>query len=47
VRLVEEQLMQAASALRVEEFVARPGGHCDRCTFQALCPAKAAGSVLS
>jgi RecB family exonuclease len=46
-RLVEEQLMQAASALRAEEFVARPGGHCDRCTFQALCPSKAAGSVLS
>ena len=47
VRLVEEQLMQAARALRSEEFVARPGSHCDRCTFQAICPDKAAGTVLS
>ena len=47
VRLIEEQLMQAASTLRDEEFVARPGGHCERCTFQAICPDKAAGTVLS
>ena len=47
VRLIEEQLMQAASTLRSEEFVARPGGHCERCTFQAICPDKAAGTVLS
>lgn len=47
VRLIEEQLMQAASTLRTEEFVARPGGHCERCTFQAICPDKAAGTVLS
>ena len=46
-RLIEEQLMQAVGALRAEEFVARPGGHCDRCAFQALCPSKAAGTVLS
>ncbi|NYD41031.1 ATP-dependent helicase [Nocardioides panaciterrulae] len=46
-RPIEEQLMQAVSALRAEEFVARPGGHCDRCAFQALCPSKAAGTVLS
>ena len=39
--------MQAAAALRAEEFVARPGPHCDRCTFQAICPDKAAGTVLS
>ncbi len=46
-RLVEEQLMVAAATVRAEEFVARPGGHCDRCSFRAICPDKAAGSVLS
>ena len=44
---VEEQLEQAVAALRAEEFVARPGNHCERCSFQAICPTKAAGSVLS
>jgi len=47
VRLVEEQLMQATAVLREERFVARPGPHCERCTFQAICPDKAAGTVLS
>jgi PD-(D/E)XK nuclease superfamily len=46
-RLVEEQLMQAAATLRAEEFVARPGKHCDRCSFRAICPDKASGTVLS
>ena len=46
-RLVEQQLAQAAAALRAEEFAARPGTHCERCTFWAVCPAKASGSVLS
>ncbi|MCW2797324.1 ATP-dependent DNA helicase [Nocardioides sp.] len=46
-RLVELQLMQAAVALRAEEFVARPGAHCDRCSFTAICPDKASGTVLS
>ncbi|MBD8870232.1 ATP-dependent helicase [Nocardioides donggukensis] len=46
-RLVEQQLEQAVAALREERFAARPGGHCDRCDFQAICPDKAAGSVLS
>jgi superfamily I DNA/RNA helicase/RecB family exonuclease len=46
-RLIEAQLEQAVAALRAEEFVARPGSHCDRCTFQAICPTKAAGTVLS
>ncbi|GGO77591.1 ATP-dependent helicase [Nocardioides deserti] len=46
-RLVEEQLAAAAAALRAEEFVARPGGHCDRCAFTAICPTKASGTVLS
>jgi RecB family exonuclease len=45
--LIEEQLMQAAGVVRAEEFVARPGAHCERCTFQAICPDKAAGTVLS
>jgi hypothetical protein len=38
--------MYAAAVLRAEEFVARPGDHCDRCAFQAICPDKAAGTVL-
>jgi superfamily I DNA/RNA helicase/RecB family exonuclease len=46
-RLVEEQLAGAAAALRTEDFVARPGSHCERCTFQAICPDKASGTVLS
>ena len=46
-RLVEQQLEQAASAMRAEEFAARPGTHCERCTFWAVCPAKASGTVLS
>ena len=45
-RHVEEQLMVAAAALRSEEFVVRPGPHCRRCPFQAICPDKAAGTVL-
>ena len=46
-RLVEEQLMVAAATMRSEEFVARPGTHCERCTFWAICPDKASGTVLS
>ncbi len=38
--------MQAAAVLRSEQFVVRPGPHCERCTFQAICPDKAAGTVL-
>ncbi|WP_299051230.1 ATP-dependent DNA helicase [uncultured Nocardioides sp.] len=41
------QLAQAAAALRGEDFPARPGKQCDRCTFHAVCPDKSAGSVLS
>jgi CRISPR/Cas system-associated exonuclease Cas4 (RecB family) len=44
---VEDQLAQAVATLRTEDFVARPGGHCDRCAFQSICPDKASGSVLS
>ena len=44
---VEGQLMQAVTAVRAESFVARPGTHCDRCAFTALCPTRASGSVLS
>lgn len=46
-RLVEQQLMAASALLRSEELVARPGDHCRRCPFQAVCPDKVAGSVLS
>ena len=47
VTLVEQQIMQAAESLRSEQFVARPGEHCKRCPFVAICPDKASGSVLS
>ncbi len=47
-RPVERQLMQAATALRIEEFPARPErSRCERCQFSAFCPAQVAGSVLS
>jgi RecB family exonuclease len=45
--VVETQLMEAARALREERFEARPGQHCERCSFATFCPAKAAGTVLS
>jgi superfamily I DNA/RNA helicase/RecB family exonuclease len=45
---IERQLIQAATALRLEEFPARPErARCDRCQFAAFCPAQVAGSVLS
>jgi hypothetical protein len=48
IRPVERQLMQAASALRLEEFPARPErSRCERCQFATFCPAQVAGSVLS
>jgi RecB family exonuclease len=47
VTVIERQLMAAVAAVRSEEFVARPGAHCDRCDFHALCPTKSSGSVLS
>jgi RecB family exonuclease len=43
---VEEQLGAAVAAIRSERFEARPGGHCDRCSFVALCPARVSGTVL-
>ena len=47
-RPVERQLMQAATALRLEEFPARPErSRCERCQFATFCPAQVAGSVLS
>jgi superfamily I DNA/RNA helicase/RecB family exonuclease len=45
--VIERQLMAAVAAVRGEEFVARPGAHCDRCDFHAVCPTKSSGSVLS
>jgi len=44
---VEKQLMEAVRVLRGEEFPARAGGHCDHCSFHAICPVKGAGTVLS
>ncbi|WP_137295424.1 ATP-dependent helicase [Nocardioides dongxiaopingii] len=46
-RLAVTQLAQAVATLRAEDFVARPGKQCDRCSFQAICPDKASGTVLS
>ena len=47
-RPVERQLMRAATALRLEEFPARPErSRCERCQFATFCPAQVAGSVLS
>jgi ATP-dependent exoDNAse (exonuclease V) beta subunit len=44
---VEVQLMTAARVIRSEVFDATPGSHCDHCQFHAICPTKAAGTVLS
>ena len=46
-RVVEVQLMRAAEVARGEVFDATPGKHCDHCQFHAICPTKAAGTVLS
>lgn len=46
-RPVEVQLMRAAQVIRGEVFDATPGKHCDHCQFHAICPTKAAGTVLS
>ncbi len=44
---VERQLMRAAQVIRGEVFDATPGEHCKHCQFHAICPTKAAGTVLS
>ena len=46
-RPVEVQLMRAARVIRDEVFDATPGKHCEHCQFHAICPTKAAGTVLS
>lgn len=46
-RPIERQLMQANAIVRTEEFRAVAGGHCDFCSFRALCPAQQGGNVLS
>ena len=46
-RVIERQLMAAASVIRDEEFPARPGDYCRYCDFESMCPAKTAGTVLS
>jgi superfamily I DNA/RNA helicase/RecB family exonuclease len=45
--LLREQLAHAARLLREEAFPAVPGQHCERCDFQAICPARSAGSVVA
>ena len=47
VTLVEKQLTEALGRLRSEEFPAIAGDHCKNCGFQAICPIKGAGTVLS
>ena len=44
---IEAQLMSAVQAIRAEQFPAKAGDHCDRCTFKALCPVKGGGNVLA
>jgi superfamily I DNA/RNA helicase/RecB family exonuclease len=44
---IEKQLMEAVRVVRGETFPARAGGHCDHCSFHAICPVKGAGTVLS
>jgi RecB family exonuclease len=43
---VQRQLEDAVAAIRSERFEARPGGHCDRCSFAMMCPAQVSGTVL-
>ena len=43
---VQEQLAEAVAAIRAERFEARPGSHCERCAFRALCPTQVSGTVL-
>jgi superfamily I DNA/RNA helicase/RecB family exonuclease len=45
--VIETQLTAAAAVVRSEQLVARAGPHCDQCGFQALCPIKGTGTVLS
>jgi RecB family exonuclease len=45
--LVQRQLMDAVACVRAEEFVARPGKHCNHCSFHAICPSKTSGTVLA
>jgi superfamily I DNA/RNA helicase/RecB family exonuclease len=47
VRVIDRQLMEAATRLRNEAFPARPGTHCQHCEFERFCPATTAGTVLS
>jgi RecB family exonuclease len=43
---VEDQLLDAVTAIRSESFEARPGEHCKRCDFAVLCPTQVSGTVL-
>ncbi|HZJ07247.1 MAG TPA: ATP-dependent DNA helicase [Nocardioidaceae bacterium] len=44
---VQIQLMSATGLVRSEQLVARENLYCDRCSFQAICPVKGSGTVLS
>ena len=44
---VERQLTSVIATIRTERLVAREGEHCKNCNFQAICPIKGAGTVLS
>ncbi|MGZ4442833.1 MAG: ATP-dependent helicase [Nocardioidaceae bacterium] len=44
---IEAQLTDAVGVVRSEVLEATPGKHCDYCGFHAICPTKAAGTVLS
>jgi len=44
---VERQLTSVIGTIRTEQLVAREGEHCKNCDFQAICPIKGAGTVLS
>ncbi|CAN5440311.1 hypothetical protein BH10ACT10_BH10ACT10_29400 [soil metagenome] len=43
---VQRQLTDAVAAIRSERFEARPGTHCERCSFAMMCPAQVSGTVL-
>ena len=43
---VDRQLGAAAQIVRSEDFVARPGRHCELCAFTSLCPAQPDGQQV-
>lgn len=45
--LAERQMAETVATIRSENFVARPGKHCDYCAFTASCPAVTTSGVIS